>query len=107
LAERIRELFPKGAKAGKYPWRTSVKELTTRLKKLDKHHEMEEFTDDFVIKTTENYVNRFTIRDIDAGMQTCKYFVEKDGSSTLIDLLHIGGERDDDSIKTTNSITKL
>lgn len=87
LATKIRESFPKGMKSGKYPWRTSVRELVTRLKKLDKNHGMTEYTDNVIINAVENYVNKFTVKDMDAGMQTCKYFIEKDGSSTLIDLL--------------------
>jgi len=105
LANQIRELFPKGAKAGKWPWRSTTKDLAMRLRKLDKSFDLGDYTDDQILMTTENYINRFNTRDMDSGMQICKYFIEKDGSSSLMDLLIMG----EDNQKTTSfsSITKL
>ena len=93
LAQQIREMFPRGAKGGKYPWRASIKDLSARLKKLDKHHELDNYSNDIVLKTVDSYVNKFTIRDMDSGMQICKYFLEKDGSSSLMDLLSMQEEQ--------------
>jgi hypothetical protein len=105
LATQIRELFPKGAKADKWPWRSTVKDLSHRLAKLDKSFGLSDYTDDQILMTTENYVNRFSSKDMDSGMQICKYFIEKDGSSTLMDLLGMIGE--EPQKQSTSSIIKL
>lgn len=106
LASKVREIFPKGAKSGRYPWRASVKDLTTKLKKLDKHYDMSVYSDDVIIKTAESYVNRFTLQDMDSGMQICKYFLEKDNSSSLMDLLAMT-EEEPDKKESKSTITKL
>lgn len=102
LANKIKEVFPKGAKSGKWPWRSTTKDLADRLKKLDKNHGLDDYDDDIIVKTAQSYVNRFTVRDMDSGMQVCKYFIEKDGSSSLVDLLLMG---EDDN--KSNSISRM
>ncbi len=103
LAEKIKELFPKGAKAGKWPWRSTTKDLSDRLKNLDKTYGLDDFPDETILKTTERYVNRFNERDMDAGMQISKYFIYKDGSSGLMDLLQMG----DDDMKSSSAPTMV
>ena len=105
LAEKMKEIFPRGAKAGKWPWRSTTKDLADRLKKLDKGYGLEDYSDELILRTTEKYVNRFNERDMDSGMQICKYFIEKDGSSSLMDLLNMG--EDDDNQSSAPTMIKL
>lgn len=101
LAESIRELFPKGAKAGKWPWRSSIRDLSDRLRKLDKSDELGNYSNDEILSAAASYVNRFTTRDMDAGMQICKYFINKDGSSTLLDILSMQEDKIEEIKSTT------
>lgn len=98
LAEKIRELFPKGKKANKYPWRSSVRDLVPRLKRLDNVHDMKEYDNEEIVACVEKYVNSFTQNDMDAGMQICRYFIEKDGVSALMDNLSVEDDGMDNMI---------
>ena len=87
LATSIREIFPKGTKNGKYPWKGTVKAIVEKLKKLDKSYGMSEYSDEEILNITKRYVNRFSFTDMDRGMQIATYFVEKDGDSSLMSWL--------------------
>lgn len=95
LAMAIREQFPKGSKAGRYPWKGVVKSIVTKLKTLDKSYGMDEFTDEDIIKATTLYVSRFNQNDMDRGMQIAPYFLEKEGNSALMSWLQMEPERDE------------
>jgi hypothetical protein len=95
LAMAVREQFPKGSKAGRYPWKGVVKTLVEKLKKLDKAYGMDEFSDEDIIRSTTLYVSRFTQNDMDKGMQIAPYFLEKDGNSSLMSWLQMEPEKDD------------
>lgn len=84
LTESIREQFPKGLKSGKYPWKGTVKSIVDKLKKLDKSHGLSEYSDNDIIKVVSSYVNRFSLTDMDRGMQIAQFFIEKDGNSSLM-----------------------
>lgn len=87
LAVIIRELFPKGKKNNKWPWKSTIKSIVTKLKKLDNHYGMSEYSDDAVVNATKSYIGSFTLTDMDAGMSLANYFVEKDDNSLLMGIL--------------------
>lgn len=87
LALAIREVFPKGSKGGKYPWRGTVKSIVDRLKKLDKTQNLSDYSNEDILKVVNSYVNRFSLTDMDRGMQISSYFIEKDGESSLMSWL--------------------
>lgn len=87
LATSIRDIFPKGTKNGKYPWKGTVKAIVEKLKKLDKSYGMSDYSDEEIISVTKRYINRFSFADMDRGMQIATYFVEKDGDSSLMSWL--------------------
>ena len=89
LAITIREMFPKGLKGGKYPWKGTVKVIADKLKKLDKSHGLSEYSDAEIAEAVYKYVNRFSMADMDRGMQIAPYFVEKDGDSSLMSWLQV------------------
>jgi len=84
LAISIRELFPKGSKAGKYPWKGTIKSIVEKLKKLDKSHGLNDFSDEEIISAVDKYINRFSLADMDRGMQIAPFFIEKEGNSSLM-----------------------
>ena len=89
LANKLRGLWPSGEKDGKYPWRDSVDNLTTRLKNLWMLRELKDYTLDECLAAARRYLEQF--RDNAKYMQTLKYFilkqhsiVQKDGSIKYI-----------------------
>lgn len=89
LAITIREMFPKGLKGGKYPWKGTIKVIADKLKKLDKSHGLSEYSDAEIAEAVYKYVNRFSLSDMDRGMQIASYFIEKDGDSSLMSWLQV------------------
>ena len=79
LAEKIREMFPKGVKSGGYPVRSSTVDIADKLRKFFKKHK---YTQDQVLEATKRYVDRKG-REGYSYMQKAVFFIEKDGSSTL------------------------
>lgn len=102
LAEQIREIFPKGAKAGIYPWKSNIQDIASKLQKLDKSNTLFLYDDAKILEVVTKYVNSFNLHNMDSGMQISKYFIEKDGSSSLLDLLAL----EETEVKTRN-IRKL
>lgn len=75
LAEKIRDLYPKGKKPGtSYQWRDSVELIATRLKTLILKYNVE-FTDEEAIQATKNYIQSFN-GDY-RFMMLLKYFIFK------------------------------
>lgn len=75
LADKLRELYPKGKKDGTdYYWRDSRSIISDRLKKLVAKYGVE-FTDEQAITATKNYVDSFN-GDY-KYMQLLKYFISK------------------------------
>ena len=95
LAISIRDIFPKGSKNGKYPWKGTVKTIADKLKKLDKSHGLNEFSDQEILSVVVRYVNRFSLADMDRGMQIAPYFIEKEGDSSLMAWLNMEDEKID------------
>lgn len=92
LAEEIRNVFPKGLKDGKYPWRATIKSLEEKLKKLDKSFGLDKYSDDIILKAVSSYVSRFE-RD-PSGMRISLYFLLKDNSSDLMAYLELEEEQE-------------
>ena len=108
LAHELRMKWPAGLKGGKWAWRATVKDLASRLQKLDKNHGMIKYTDEQILSTADGYIRRFrTGDDMDRGMQVCKYFIEKDGTSALMELLEVIDERDTKIVISKPFIKKL
>lgn len=84
LTEELRVIYPSGKKDGKYPWRGFSKDISARLRKLDKHAGLEKYSNDDLKKAIKEYVSQFTPQTMDKGMQLLQYFIEKDGNSSLI-----------------------
>lgn len=103
LAISIRSEFPKGSKGGKYPWRGTLKSIVDKLKKLDKSNDLANHSDEEIIQVVRQYVNRFTMSDMDRGMQIAPYFIEKDGESSLMAWLTM----EDEEVKTKSMEIKL
>lgn len=104
LAMSIRAIFPKGSKGGKYPWKGTVKAIVDRLKKLDKNYDLSDYSDEDILKVVTSYVNRFTMSDMDRGMQIATYFIEKDGDSSLMSWLSM---EESEEIKTKSMEIRL
>jgi len=75
-----REIFPNGVNTGGYRYRGSRAES---LKKMIKFVANNKYTKEEIIKATQNYVNRFSLKGY-AYMQQAHYFIDKkDSGSTL------------------------
>lgn len=73
------ELFPKGVKAGGYPVRSG---LTSCLPKMVAFIKKTNYSQDIIIKATEYYLSE--LKKVDYNyIQLAKYFIEKNGNSTL------------------------
>lgn len=74
LAEKLRELFPKGIKSGNAAWRGNVREITLRLQKFFKLYG-NKWTDEQIINATSRYINHFNGNY--TFMRILKYFILK------------------------------
>jgi len=82
LAERIRDLFPKGLKSGGYLVKSSLKDIKDKLKKFQKDYK---YSDEVIIKGTKTYITEMQKNGY-AYMMLAKYFILKqDKGSTLAD----------------------
>ena len=73
LAEKLREIYPKGVKPGTtYLWRDSIPIIARKLKTLVTKFGVT-FTEEEAIKVTQRYVNSFG--DDKKFMQLLKYFI--------------------------------
>ena len=100
LAKKLRELYPKGNKAGtSYPWRDSVVVIAKRLKTLVSRYGAS-FTDEQAIEATRKYIQSFN-GDY-RYMQLLKYFIWKsktgeegaEFNSTLLSYIENEGQID-------------
>lgn len=79
LAEKLREIYPKGVTSGGYPVRSSLPDVVNKLKKFKKKYN---YSKEEIIEATQNYVNKKRM-DNYSYMQILSYFIEKNGISTL------------------------
>ena len=101
LAERLRELYPKGKKPGtSYMWRDSNAIITKKLQALVKQYG-DCFTDEEAIEATKRYVESFNGNY--QYMQLLKYFISKavikdnqiESSSQLLSYIENGKDNND------------
>ena len=75
LADKMREIYPKGLKPGtNYQWRDSTAIIADRLMKLVAKHNIE-FTDEEAVEATKRYIASFNGNY--KYMQILKYFISK------------------------------
>jgi len=75
LAEKLRELWPKGDKDGKYAWRDSVTNISKRLKTLWEVRNLKDYTIEECLAAANKYLSEFE-NDVHY-MQVLKYFILK------------------------------
>jgi len=81
LAKRLQELFPEGRKGNTaYYWRGSAPEIERKLEVFTNKYP--KIKDEDIIQATHNYVKSFKGEFM--YMQLLKYFIEKDGISSLL-----------------------
>jgi len=86
LATKLRALFPEGKKGQTpYYWRGNSKEIEEKLTNFFKKNPT--YTEEQVIAATQRYVNSYTSTGDLTFMQLLKYFIEKDGNSSLLTFL--------------------
>lgn len=83
LANKLREIFPKGKKPGTaYQWRDSTNNIALRLKAVVKKYGVN-FTDEQAIQATKKYVQSFNGNY--TYMQLLKYFIMKNNMMDRVD----------------------
>lgn len=99
LADKLKELFPKGKKAGTtYMWRDSTAVIARKLKTLVVKYDYQ-FTEEQAIKATKSYVESFN-GDY-TYMQLLKYFILKtlpDGEIKSDFMAYIENEGDENDM---------
>ena len=107
LAEKLKELFPKGKKAGTtYMWRDSTAVIARKLKTLVVKYDYQ-FTEEQAIKATKAYVESFN-GDY-TYMQLLKYFILKslpDGEIKSDFMSYIENEGQEDEL-SDNWLTEM
>lgn len=94
LAEKLREIYPKGKKPGTaYMWRDSTALIVKRLKAFFKKYG--KFDDEAIIDVTKKYVESFNGNY--TYMQLLKYFIFKDEESQLLSYLSNPEDIDNDN----------
>lgn len=100
LAEKLRECYPKGKKAGTiYYWQDSVKVIAQRLSVFFKKYG-DSYTDDEIVEATKSYISSWN-GDY-RYMQLLKYFISKknietgEDNSELLSYLENKGQEDED-----------
>lgn len=74
------DLWPSGVRSGSYYVRSGEADCKKKLTKFVEKHT--EFTEDMIMKATNNYLNRMAAKGF-AFMQLATNFISKDGVSTL------------------------
>lgn len=93
LAEQMRSIFPQGNKHGTtYRWRGTKAEITKKINSfLNKYSG---FSKDEIIEATKRYVDSFN--GVYTYMQLLGYFIEKNGTSRLLEELEALREGDNE-----------
>lgn len=86
LAQNLRDLYPSGKKGGTYYWRGNLTEIETKLKVFFKKYGTF-YTQEQIEAATSKYINSFDDTNRDRAMMLLKYFIEKQGTSTLLSYL--------------------
>lgn len=101
LAEKMREMFPKGIKSGGYPIRSNVYDIADKLKKFMKKHN---YSSEIILKATSQYLKRKEAEGWNFT-QIAVYFIEKNGMSTLAS--ECEGLIEGDTIKEPMKLNKM
>lgn len=99
LTSKIRELFPKGRSDNGYYFRGTEKEIAKKLNSFIKTYGS--YSEEDFIQATKNYISTFSNGDY-RFLKLCKYFIEKDGGSTLYEYLENLGEAESNEDWTKN-----
>ena len=81
IAKGLRNLWPKGEKDGKYPWRDSESNTVTRLRSLWVQRKLSEIPVDDVLTVARKYIAQF--EHDTKYMKTLKYFIYKQKKSII------------------------
>ena len=100
LADKLRELFPRGSKDGKHQWRGSTKQVADRLMLMES--KFGKFTDEQAIDATKRYLEAYNNGN-EPFMRTLPYFIIKvkraDGITELVSDLMSYIENEDAQIQ--------
>lgn len=80
IADKYRELFPKGINSNGFPYKGDKQGTMKKLHKFMRSNP--EYTESIILKATERYINEKR-KDNFSYMKLAHYFVEKDGVSDL------------------------
>lgn len=95
LAKKLKELFPEGRKESTpYYWRGNSKEIEAKLTEFLKKNP--NYTEEQILNATQRYLNAYKSQSDYRYMQLLKYFIEKDGNSTLLTFLENYSEAEAD-----------
>jgi len=97
--EEWRELWPRGVKSGGYRVKSSLMEITTKMKIFTNRYP---YSKDIIMEATKNFLERKAMENF-AYIKLAKYFILKDGESTLADECEAVLEDIYSPIKTTIS----
>jgi hypothetical protein len=86
LAKNLMDLFPSGKKGGLYYWKGNLSEVETKLKTFFKKYGTS-YTEEQIELATSKYIKSFDDTNRDKAMMLLKYFIEKNGTSTLLSYL--------------------
>lgn len=98
LAQKLKDLYPKGKKSGPYPWTEGIQLICKRLSLFEKKYG--KFSDDDIYDATKRYIEAFNGNY--TYMKTLKYFIcaEKnvngsiESSSDLLTFIENKGQED-------------
>jgi hypothetical protein len=96
LATKLRTIFPKGKKSGKWYWQGSVPEIKAKLQRFFRKYP--HISENEVIEATRNYVNSFSEMERDQNMSLLSFFISKDDRSILLEYC----ENKEDILKRKN-----
>ena len=96
LATKLRTIFPKGKKSGKWYWQGSVPEIKAKLQRFFRKYP--HISENEVLDATRNYVNSFSEMERDQNMSLLSFFISKDDRSILLEYC----ENKEDILKRKN-----
>lgn len=106
LADKLREIYPKGRMQGQYSWRGTHKEIVDKLRKFFFKYG-DKFTDEEIVEATQKYVK---MKEGSETMRLLKYFIwkkdlaQESEVSDLADMLENGEDEEPTSDWKTNMV---
>lgn len=102
LATKMREVFPPGVRSGGLLVRSSVRDISEKLRKFTKKHR---YSSAEILQATKQYVERKRLENW-AYMSRLVYFIEKDNASILADECEELSESSD-NVLGTDTVRRL